>query len=137
MMYTRNSWFPEIFNDFFNTSNMARTNATAPAINVSENKQMYRVELAAPGLKKENFNVNVNSDGDLTIKMERQQAEKDEETHYLRREFAYSKFEQTLLLPDDVEKEAIAARVNDGVLTVTLPKMAKPECPAARQIEVK
>jgi HSP20 family protein len=47
-MYTRNSWFPEIFNDFFNTSNMARTNATAPAINVSENKQMYRVELAAP-----------------------------------------------------------------------------------------
>jgi heat shock protein Hsp20 len=136
MMYTRNSWFPEIFNDFFNTSNMARTNATAPAINVSENKQMYRVELAAPGLKKENFNVNVNSDGDLTIKMERQQAEKDEETHYLRREFAYAKYEQTLILPEDVDKQHIVARVADGVLTIDLPKVNKVEDKVVRAITV-
>jgi HSP20 family protein len=136
MMYTRNSWFPEIFNDFFNTSNMPRTSATAPAINVLENKQLYRVELAAPGLKKEDFNVNVNADGDLTIKMERQQTAKEEETHYLRREFAYAKFEQTLILPEDVDRQQISARVADGVLTIDLPKVNKVEDKVVRAIEV-
>ncbi len=136
MMYTRNSWFPEIFNDFFNTSNMPRTNVTAPAINVLENKQQYRVELAAPGLRKEDFSVNVNADGDLAIKMERQQNVKEEETHYLRREFSYAKFEQTLILPEDVDKQQITARVADGVLTIELPKLNKVEDQVVRSITV-
>lgn len=135
----RNNWMPEVFNDFFDTDFMTRANATAPAINVKETEKDYTVEVAAPGMTKDDFNVNIDKDGNLHIHMEAHTEKKDEDkkSHYLRREFAYSKFEQTLLLPDDVEKEAIAARVNDGVLTVTLPKMAKPECPAARQIEVK
>jgi HSP20 family protein len=130
---------PEVFNDFFDTDFMTRTKATAPAINVKETEKDYTVEVAAPGMTKDDFNVNIDKDGNLHIHMEAhtEKKEEDKKSHYLRREFAYSKFEQTLLLPDDVEKEAIAARVNDGVLTVTLPKMAKPECPAARQIEVK
>lgn len=136
---SRNNWMPEIFNDFFDTDFMTRTKATAPAINVKETEKDYTVEVAAPGMTKDDFNVNIDKDGNLHIHMEAhtEKKEEDKKSHYLRREFAYSKFEQTLLLPDDVEKEAIAARVNDGVLTVTLPKMAKPECPAARQIEVK
>ncbi len=135
----RNNWMPEVFNDFFDTDFMTRTKATAPAINVKETEKDYTVEVAAPGMTKDDFNVNIDKDGNLHIHMEAhtEKKEEDKKSHYLRREFAYSKFEQTLLLPDDVEKEAIAARVNDGVLTVTLPKMAKPECPAARQIEVK
>lgn len=135
----RNNWMPEVFNDFFDTDFMTRANATAPAINVKETEKDYTVEVAAPGMTKDDFNVNIDKDGNLHIHMEAhtEKKEEDKKSHYLRREFAYSKFEQTLLLPDDVEKEAIAARVNDGVLTVTLPKMAKPECPAARQIEVK
>ena len=134
---SRNNWMPEVFNDFFDTDFMTRTKATAPAINVKETEKDYTVEVAAPGMT--DFNVNIDKDGNLHIHMEAhtEKKEEDKKSHYLRREFAYSKFEQTLLLPDDVEKEAIAARVNDGVLTVTLPKMAKPECPAARQIEVK
>lgn len=130
---------PEVFNDFFDTDFMTRTKATAPAINVKETEKDYTVEVAAPGMTKDDFNVNIDKDGNLHIHMEAhtEKKEEDKKSHYLRREFAYSKFEQTLLLPDDVEKEAIAARVNDGVLTVTLPKMSKPECPAARQIEVK
>ena len=133
------NWLPSIFNDFFDTDFMTRTKATAPAINVKETEKDYTVEVAAPGMTKDDFNVNIDKDGNLHIHMEAhtEKKEEDKKSHYLRREFAYSKFEQTLLLPDDVEKEAIAARVNDGVLTVTLPKMAKPECPAARQIEVK
>ena len=136
---SRNNWIPEVFNDFFDTDFMTRTKATAPAINVKETEKDYTVEVAAPGMTKDDFNVNIDKDGNLHIHMEAhtEKKEEDKKSHYLRREFAYSKFEQTLLLPDDVEKEAIAARVNDGVLTVTLPKMAKPECPAARQIEVK
>lgn len=136
---SRNNWMPEVFNDFFDTDFMTRTKATAPAINVKETEKGYTVEVAAPGMTKDDFNVNIDKDGNLHIHMEAhtEKKEEDKKSHYLRREFAYSKFEQTLLLPDDVEKEAIAARVNDGVLTVTLPKMAKPECPAARRIEVK
>ena len=136
---SRNNWMPEVFNDFFDTDFMTRTKATAPAINVKETEKDYTVEVAAPGMTKDDFNVNIDKDGNLHIHMEAhtEKKEEDKKSHYLRREFAYSKFEQTLLLPDDVEKEAIAARVNDGVLTVTLPKMAKPECPAARQIKVK
>ena len=136
---SRNNWMPEVFNDFFDTDFMTRTKATAPAINVKETEKDYTVEVAAPGMTKDDFNVNSDKDGNLHIHMEAhtEKKEEDKKSHYLRREFAYSKFEQTLLLPDDVEKEAIAARVNDGVLTVTLPKMSKPECPAARQIEVK
>ena len=136
---SRNNWMPEVFNDFFDTDFMTRTKATAPAINVKETEKDYTVEVAAPGMTKDDFNVNIDKDGNLHRHMEAhtEKKEEDKKSHYLRREFAYSKFEQTLLLPDDVEKEAIAARVNDGVLTVTLPKMAKPECLAARQIEVK
>ncbi len=94
------------------------------------------VELAAPGMRKEDFSVNINSDGDLTIKMESHHEEKEDKAHYLRREFSYSKYEQTLILPDDVEKEKIAARVADGVLTVELPKTVKEEQKVERQITV-
>lgn len=132
----RNSWLPEVFNDFLNTANMPKTNATAPAINVQESDKDYTVELAAPGLSKDDFDVNINSDGDLTIKMEKKAEEKEEKGHYLRREFAYSKYEQTLILPDDVQKEGIAARVANGVLTVVLPKIKVQEQKVARQITV-
>ena len=132
----RNSWLPEVFNDFLNTANMPKTNATAPAINVLESEKEYTVELAAPGLSKEDFDVNINSDGDLTIKMEKKAEESEQKAHYLRRELAYSKYEQTLILPDDVQKEHIAARVNNGVLTVVLPKIQVQEQKIARQIAV-
>lgn len=136
--FHRNSWLPEVFNDFFNTDYMPRTNATAPAINVIENEKEYRVELAAPGMKKEDFDININQDGNLTIKMEckREMKEEDRKARYLRREFAYSKYSQTLILPDDVDKEKISAKMEDGVLTINLPKIIKEEIKVARQITV-
>jgi HSP20 family protein len=134
----RNSWLPEVFNDFFDTDYMSKANATAPAINVKESEKDYVVELAAPGMKKEDFDIKINDDGDLMIKMESKQEKKEEDkkSHYLRREFSYSKFEQTLILPDDVEKDNIAANVNDGVLTIDLPKVEKVPSKTARQIIV-
>ena len=135
----RNLWMPEEFNDFFDTDFMPRVNATAPAINVKESEKDYTVELAAPGLTKDDFTVNVDNDGNLHIKIENKsnKKEEDKKSHYLRRAFSYSKYEQTLLLPDDVEKEKIAATVNNGVLTVDLPKIEKKEEKTARQIEIK
>jgi len=137
-MIHRDTWLPDVFDDFFNTNFMPRANATAPAINVIENEKDYRVELAAPGLKKEHFNINVDGDGNLHIKMERKDEEKSdkEHGHYLRREFNYTKYEQTLILPDDVEKEKISAKAADGVLTIVLPKIEKQKEQVHRQIEI-
>lgn len=134
----KNSWLPEVFNDFFDTEFMPKTNATTPAINVKESEADYEVEVAAPGMTKEDFCVHLNQDGDLTIKMEsrKESKEGDKKSHYLRREFAYSKFEQTLILPDDVDKDGISAKVNDGVLSVVLPKIKKEEKNVVRQITV-
>lgn len=131
----RNEWLPEAFNNFIENS-ILRANTTAPAINVLESANNYTVELAAPGMRKEDFDVNINADGDLTIKMESHQDQGKNHAHYLRREFSYGKFEQTLILPDDVDKDKIGAMVTDGVLTVTLPKVVKEEQKAARQITV-
>jgi len=134
----RNQWLPDVFNDFFDTDFMSRTSATAPAINVKESENDYEVEVAAPGLTKEDFDVHLNQDGDLNIKMESKKEKKEEskKSHYLRREFAYAKFEQTLILPEDVDKDSISAKVADGVLTVTLPKVKKEEKNITRQITV-
>lgn len=136
-MMDRNSWIPEVFNGLFNEGYMPKANTTAPAINVKESMTQYTVEVAAPGMRKEDFEVNLNEDGDLHIKMEnKRQNEKQEEHVYLRREFSYAKFEQTLILPDDVDKEKISAKVADGVLTISLPKMTQEEQKIARQITV-
>jgi HSP20 family protein len=137
-MMNRNQWLPTVFNDLFNADFMPKASATAPAINVVESDKDYTVELAAPGLKKEDFKVNINDEGNLVIKMEQknEQKEEDKSRHYLRREFSYSKYEQTLILPDDVEKEQISAKVEHGVLTIDLPKTAAAQKKPARQIEI-
>ena len=133
-----NNWIPTVFNDLFNSDFMPRVSATAPAINVKESDNEYTVELAAPGMKKEDFNVHINDDGNLIIKMEQKQEKKEEDktVRYLRREFSYSKFEQTLILPDDVERDKISARVEHGVLTVELPKIVEEKVKVSRQIDI-
>ena len=137
-MMRTNNWIPAVFNDLFNADYLPKVNATAPAINVKESDKAYIVELAAPGMKKEDFNVHINDEGNLVVKMEskNEKKEEDKNTRYLRREFSYSKFEQTLILPDDVKKDAISAKVEHGVLTVELPKLVEEKVKVSRQIEI-
>ena len=96
------------FSDFFDNSWMERTTYTAPAINVIENEKEYDVELAAPGLTKEDFKVHIDADNNLHIEMEKKSENKEGKKHgkYLRREFSYEKFQQTLLLPEDAEADS-------------------------------
>lgn len=130
------NWLPSIFNDFFDNDWMVKANATAPAINVIETENDYKVELAAPGMKKEDFNIHINDDNDLVISMEKKEEKKEEKKNgrYLRREFSYSKFQQTLVLPDNVDKEKIDAKMEDGVLTVDLPKRSPEEAKKSTKI---
>ena len=134
------NWLPSIFSDFFDNELMTRANATAPAINVIESEKDYKVEVAAPGMTKEDFNVRIDEDNNLVITMEKKVENKEEkrEQRYLRREFSYSKFQQTMILPDDVDKEKIVAGVDNGVLTIDLPKISVEEIKKAqRTIEIK
>ena len=117
---------------------MPRANTTAPAVNVREDEKAYTMELAAPGIKKEYCRVSIDDDGNLCIAIENKMEHKEENNkhHYLRREFSYSNYEQSYTLPDDVEKDKISAKVDNGILTVVLPKVEKEEKKVAKAIEV-
>ena len=134
----QNSWMPTLFDDFLNTDFMPRAKSTAPAVNVKESEKAYTMELAAPGIKKEYCRVGINEEGNLTVAIENKVEHKQEDKHhhYLRREFSYSNYEQAYTLPDDVERDKISAKVEDGILTVTMPKLAKEEKKWTKAIEV-
>lgn len=133
------TWLPDVFNDFFDNDWMARANATAPAINVIENDKEYKVEVAAPGMSKEDFDIHIDENNNLVIAMEKKNENHEEgkKGRYLRREFSYSKFQQAMILPDDVDKDKIGAEVHNGVLNIELPKLVK-EAPKSKHcIEVR
>ena len=136
----------DFFNDFFENKALEKVTGTAPAMNVLENDKEYKLEVAAPGSCKDDFKVHLNKDGNLVVEMEKKDCgckgkEKDEEKkecRYLRKEFSYTKFSQTLLLPDNADKEKIEAQVNNGVLKVIIPKLDKVKAEdEKREIEVK
>ncbi|MDD2595719.1 MAG: Hsp20/alpha crystallin family protein [Bacteroidales bacterium] len=135
------NWLPGIFNDFFDYDGFGKlVNTTSPAINVIENEKEYKVELAAPGMSKEDFKILINEDNQLVVSMEKKEEQKEGKKNekYLRREFSYSKFEQALLLPEDIKKDEIEASMNHGVLNITIPKNTEVQAlPKQRLIEIK
>ena len=137
------NWLPSIVNDFLSNAWLVeRRNTTAPAVNIIENDDEYKIEVAAPGMTKEDFKVHINEDNELIISMEKRSEEKEEDKKhkgtYLRREFSYTQFQQSLLLPDNVERDKISAKVEHGVMSIDIPKKKETEASAvARQIEIK
>lgn len=122
------NWLPSIFDDMFDDNWMFKNTKAAPAVNVIESEKEYKVEIAVPGMTKEDFNVHLDTNNQLVISMEKKSESKNEEgSRYLRREFSHYKFQQLLALPDNVNKEQINAFVKDGVLTINLPKITAEE----------
>ena len=118
---------------------MPRIKATAPAVNVRENEKSYIMDIAAPGLKKEFVRLDLDNDGNLNIAIENKLEHKQEnkKEHYIRREFSYSNYQQAYTLPDDVDKDKISAKVENGVLEILLPKLnPKDEPRSTKKIEV-
>ena len=138
VMRTSNNWLDNAFNDLFSDSALSRMNSTAPAVNVKDTENAYVMEVAVPGIKKEFCRVNIDDDGNLEIAIENKLEHKEEnkKEHYLRREFSYSNYQQSYILPEDVDREKISAKVQNGVLEIELPKVVKNEQKVQRKIEI-
>lgn len=136
------NWLPSIFNDFFDEGLLGRySRQVAPAVNIIENEKDYRIELAAPGISKDDLEVSVDDNDELVISFEKKSENEDKNEKkgtYIRREFSYSSFRQCFTLPENVDRDNISASMEHGVLKVDLPKKAEStEAPASRQIEIK
>jgi HSP20 family protein len=115
---------------------------------VIEDENKYCIEIAAPGMSKDDFKVHVNKDGNLVIEMEKKEKDEKKECEdgkccdaknirYIRREFSCTKFRQTLLLPENAERDEIKARAENGILHICIPKMVKPKTEEEkREIEI-
>ena len=136
--------FPSVFDDFFKPWNewfdgggsMWNRMMKIPAVNITENKDNFEVALAAPGLKKEDFTIDM--DGNLlTISSEKEETKEEKDQKYTRKEYNYSTFSRTFTLPEEVVKEKIEAKYENGVLHLVMPKKEEAKKQAARHITVK
>jgi HSP20 family protein len=127
-----NDVFESIFNDtFFNDRMVARV----PAVNISETEEHYHLELAAPGLKKQDFKIGLDRNV-LNISVEQQNENKEADKRFSKREFSYSSFVRSFTLPDLADQGRIDAAYEDGVLKVDIAKKEEAKM-ASRQIELK
>ena len=131
-----NSFFD---NDWLGLPNFGQaSNTSVPAVNIIDTVDSYNIEMAAPGMKKSDFEVNLDN-GLLTISSEQksESSDKDQNGNYTRREFNYSSFSRAFNLPDSAEAEKITASYNDGVLHIAIPKKEEAKPKPAKMIEIK
>ena len=134
---------PSVFDDFIKPWNEWFDNGgflgrvmNVPAVNITEQKDDYLVSLAVPGLKKEDFKIDV--DGNmLTISSEKQESKEEKDKKFNRKEYSYSSFSRSFTLPEEINKEKIEAKYEDGVLKISLPRKEEAKKPAAKHIAVK
>ncbi|MBK7851160.1 MAG: Hsp20/alpha crystallin family protein [Bacteroidetes bacterium] len=130
------SIFSDFFSDFVNEEVLPRNVfKSLPAVNISELPESYRVELAAPGMSKGDFKIEVEN-GVLTIKAEKKEEKQDENSKYTRKEFSYTSFSRTFTMPDHVNTESISAEYVNGVLTLVLPKREEAKKKPVKEIAV-
>jgi HSP20 family protein len=121
--------------DLFNEVSTPAFAGSVPAVNVVESKEGFRIEVAAPGLQKSDFKLNLEKN-QLTISAQKEQKEKDTSEKYTRREFKYASFQRTFTLPNSIDGDKIEATYNEGVLNIALPKREEAKEKPARAIEV-
>lgn len=133
--------FDELFSDFFEGELFpARANtlrsSSLPAANIKEDEKSYHVELAAPGMKKDDFKIELDENL-LSIRTEKQEEHKEENEKYTKREFNYTSFVRSFRLPEEVNQEEISASYKDGILKLEIPKLESEKKPKVRAISVK
>lgn len=124
----RESTFPAIFSDFFNNDPFFRTpwpsletnGSAVPAVNIRENNREYKLELAAPGFRKEDFKVDVEEEM-LKISAEHSESEEHKNEQFTRKEYSMESFERSFSLPSNAGKENIHAQYNQGMLRIQIP----------------
>lgn len=136
---------PSLMDDFlgrdmeelFGFGNLA-SKRTSPAVNIKEGKDNFSIEVAAPGMKKEDFSIEVENNV-LTISSETENKldEKDSDGKYTRKEFSYRSFRRSFTLPESAETEKISASYVDGVLDISIPKKEEAKEKPSRRIEVR
>jgi HSP20 family protein len=132
LMHGFSDVFDSILNDTFFTDRMV---ARVPAANISETSNHYHVELAVPGLKKEDFKLKV--DGNvLSISAEQSHQDTQQDRNFNKREFSYTSFVRSFTLPDSADENGIGAKYQDGVLCIDIPKREDAKI-QSRQIEIK
>lgn len=134
---------PVLFNDFFKPFNewfdresfLGRP-LNVPAVNITETKDQYLVSMAAPGLKKDDFRIDMNGNM-LTISSEKEENFEEKDSRFTRKEYNFTSFSRSFNLPEEINRERIEARYEDGILKVTLPVKEEAKKPAVKQIAVK
>lgn len=135
---------PSVFDRFFegdlfdwSNRNFSMTNTTLPSVNIMENTDEFKVEVAAPGFDKGDFNIELNHDV-LTISSEKQvENESKEDEHFSKREFSYQSFTRSFTLPHTADSERIEANYDKGILHVNIPKKEESKPKPSRMIEIK
>ena len=131
------AYWDDFFNDkFFNQVNSTNCKGSHPAVNVSEEDKVYTIEVAAPGIARKDFNLEIENDV-LTISSEKKENQEENKQNFLRREFNYETFKRSFQLPETIDQDQIKATHEAGILTLTLPKKEAEVQNAPRQIEVK
>jgi len=136
---TKTAW-PNLVEEFFNGDIFPRffdneTRYTMPAVNIIEGKEDYKIEVAAPGLNKEDFKVNLENNM-LTISSEKEEKQEEKEEKVMRREFSYCSFSRSFTLPQTVNADKIRATHKDGILQVVVPKREEAKEKPAREIKI-
>lgn len=133
------TWFDRFFeNDLFDWSNrnFSETNTTLPSVNIKENKDGFDVEMAAPGLDKKDFTVELNNNI-LTISSEKKlDKETKDDEQFTRREYSYQSFSRSFTLPNTVENDKINAKYQNGILKIHIPKKEEAKPKPIKQIAI-
>ena len=127
MLVTRRNqdFMPTLFNELMNWND---TTYSTPRMNIMETKDNYKLELCIPGLTKEDVKLSIDVEGNLVVEMVKEtKNEKKEEMRFLRHEFSVEHFRQTVMLPEDIHKENISAKVENGILDIVIPKVTVEE----------
>ncbi len=136
MLNPMNQWVDRFFSEEDPFFKEIRTNwANQPAVNVKETDDAYMIEVAAPGLLKEDFEVSCEN-RILLIRAEHQTEEEKKEDDYMRREFNYTRFERQFQLPEDVQSDAVKAKYENGILLINMPRKTMKINKETRKIEV-